>query len=166
MQHMPALFTGAFARRLDGLCRVKVKELQRAEPITTGTVLIAPGDRHLVVRQTSQGLIADLKHGPKVSGHCPSVDVLFQSVAEAVGGRAVAALLTGMGADGAAGMLELRRRGAGTIAQDEASSVVWGMPKEAVNNGSAEGVLSIERIAGALLARAKRLEAAPVLAQH
>lgn len=158
VQHMPAGFTTAFAKRLDGVCRVKVKELQRPEPITTGTVFIAPGDRHLIVRNTPTGLVADVQGGPRVSGHCPSVDVLFRSIAEAVGGRAVAALLTGMGADGAAGMLELRRRGAGTIAQDEASSVVWGMPKEASQNGGADAVLAIDKIAGALLLRAKRIE--------
>jgi two-component system chemotaxis response regulator CheB len=166
VQHMPAAFTGAFARRLDGLCRVTVKELQRPEPITTGTVFIAPGDRHLVVRATPNGLVADVRPGPRVSGHCPSVDVLFNSIAEAVGGRAVAAVLTGMGADGAAGLLELRRRGAGTIAQDENSSVVWGMPKEAAQNGAAEAVLSIEKISGALLARARRLESVPQLTLH
>ncbi len=156
VQHMPAGFTAAFARRLDGLCRVKVKELQRAELITTGTVFVAPGDRHLVVRSTPNGLVADLEHGPRVSGHTPSVDVLFGSVARAAGPRAVAAILTGMGSDGAAGMLQLRRMGAATIAQDEATSVVWGMPKEAAQNGAAESVLPIERIGPALLARATR----------
>jgi two-component system chemotaxis response regulator CheB len=158
VQHMPPGFTAAFARRLDGLCRVKVRELQRPEPVTQGTVFIAPGDRHIVLRATPTGYVADPQRGPKVSGHCPSVDVLFRSIAEVAGGRSAAALLTGMGNDGAAGMLELRRRGAGTIAQDEASSVVWGMPKEATLNGAAESVLSIERIGPALLARARRLE--------
>ena len=159
VQHMPAGFTAAFARRLDGLCRVRVKELQRPEPVTTGTVLVAPGDRHVIVRATPNGLVADLHAGEKVSGHKPSVDVLFRSLAEAAGERTVAALLTGMGADGAAGLLELRRRGAGTIAQDEATSVVWGMPKEAVQLGAAEATLPIDRIAGALLQRARRLDA-------
>ena len=162
VQHMPAGFTAAFARRLDGLCRVKVKELQRPEPITTGTVLVAPGDRHVIVRATPNGLVADLHAGERVSGHKPSVDVLFRSLAESVGSRSVAALLTGMGADGAAGLLELRRRGAGTIAQDEATSVVWGMPKEAVVMGAAEATLPIDRIAGALLHRARRLDATAV----
>jgi two-component system chemotaxis response regulator CheB len=158
VQHMPPGFTAAFARRLDGLCRVKVRELQRPEPVTQGTVFIAPGDRHIVLRSTPNGFVADPQRGPKVSGHCPSVDVLFRSIAEVAGGRSAAAVLTGMGNDGAAGLLELRRRGAGTIAQDEASSVVWGMPKEATLNGAAEAVLSIERIGPALLARARRLE--------
>ena len=166
VQHMPAGFTAAFARRLDGLCRVKVKELQRPEPITTGTVLIAPGDRHLVVRATPNGLVADLRGGERVSGHMPSADVLFRSLAEAAGDRTVAAILTGMGADGAAGLLELRRRGAGTIAQDEATSVVWGMPKEAVTLGAAEATLPIDRIAGALLHRARRLDAAGATHTH
>jgi two-component system chemotaxis response regulator CheB len=157
VQHMPVGFTGAFARRLDGICRVRVLELQRPEPITTGHVYIAPGDRHLVVRSTPAGFVADLENGPKVSGHKPSVDVLFRSLAHA-GARVTAALLTGMGNDGAAGLLELRRRGAGTIAQDEASSIVWGMPKEATLNGGAESVLPVERIGGALLARARRLD--------
>jgi len=166
VQHMPADFTGAFARRLDGLCRVKVVELQRPAPIVTGTVFIAPGDRHLVVRATANGLVADLERGPKVSGHTPSVDVLFRSLATAVGKHAVAAVLTGMGNDGAAGMLELRRHGAGTIAQDEATSVVWGMPKEAAQNGAAESVLPIERIGGALLARARRIESLRTALTH
>ena len=160
VQHMPPGFTAAMARRLDGLCRVRVKEVQRPEPITTGTVLIAPGDRHLVVRATPNGLVADLRNGERVSGHIPSVDVLFRSLAEAAGNRSVAALLTGMGADGAQGLLELRRRGAGTIAQDEATSVVWGMPKEAVNAGATEATLPLDRIAGALLHRARRVEGA------
>lgn len=163
VQHMPAGFTAAFARRLDGLCRVKVKELQRPEIVTTGTVFIAPGDRHLVVRATPNGLVADLEHGPRVSGHTPSVDVLFNSVARAAGPRAAAAILTGMGADGAAGMLELRRLGAATIAQDEATSVVWGMPKEAAQNGAAESVLPIERIGPALLAKIRRHSGAHIV---
>jgi two-component system chemotaxis response regulator CheB len=158
VQHMPPGFTAAFARRLDGLCRVTVRELQRPEPVTQGTVFIAPGDRHIVLRATPSGYVADPQRGPKVSGHCPSVDVLFRSIAEVAGARSVAALLTGMGNDGAAGMLELRRRGAGTLAQDEASSVVWGMPKEAMLNGAAEALLPIERIGPALLARARRLD--------
>jgi two-component system chemotaxis response regulator CheB len=158
VQHMPAGFTAAMARRLDGLCRVRVKEVTGGEAIVPGTVLIAPGDRHVVVRATARGYVADLTNGPRVSGHRPSVDVLFRSMAQATNGRAVAALLTGMGADGAAGLLELRQKGAATIAQDEASSVVWGMPKEAVALGAAETVLSLEHIAPAILTRVRRLE--------
>ena len=160
VQHMPAGFTAAFARRLDRLCRVKVQELQAPRLITAGTVLIAPGDRHVAVRRTPEGFLAELHFGDRVSGHRPSIDVLFRSVADAVGDRATAALLTGMGADGARGLLELRRQGACTIAQDEATSVVWGMPKEAIQLGAAEAVLPLDRIAGALLLRARRIEGA------
>jgi two-component system chemotaxis response regulator CheB len=156
VQHMPAGFTAAFARRLDGLCRVRVRELQRPEPITTGHVYIAPGDRHLVVRATGTGFVADLQDGPKVSGHRPSVDVLFRSLVQAAGPRVAAALLTGMGGDGAEGLLALRQAGASTIAQDEATSVVWGMPHEAVQRNAAESVLPIHRIGSALLSRAAR----------
>jgi two-component system chemotaxis response regulator CheB len=156
VQHMPAGFTGAFARRLDGICRVRVRELQRPEPITTGQVYIAPGDRHLVVRSTPTGFVADLEDGPKVSGHRPSVDVLFRSLVQTAGARVTAALLTGMGADGADGLLALRQAGATTLAQDEATSVVWGMPQEAVRRNAAESVLPIHHIGSALLSRAAR----------
>jgi len=163
VQHMPAGFTGAFARRLDGICRVRVRELERAEPLTTGHVYIAPGDRHIVVRATPSGFIVDLEKGPKVSGHRPSVDVLFQSLAKVAGDRTTAALLTGMGADGAEGLLALRQAGAATIAQDEATSVVWGMPQEAIRRNAAESVLPIDRIGGAILARAGRPRRQPLL---
>jgi two-component system chemotaxis response regulator CheB len=156
VQHMPAGFTGAFARRLDGICQVRVRELQRPEPITTGHVYIAPGDRHVVVRSTPAGFVADLENGPKVSGHKPSVDVLFKSLVQTAGPRVTAALLTGMGADGADGLLALRQAGATTLAQDEATSVVWGMPQEAIRRNAAESVLPIHHIGSALLARAMR----------
>jgi two-component system chemotaxis response regulator CheB len=159
VQHMPPAFTPAFARRLDGLCRMRVRELRGPELLMAGTAWIAPGDRHLVVRATPAGLVADLQLGERVSGHRPSVDLLFRSLAEAAPERVVAALLTGMGADGAEGLAELRQSGATTIAQDEATSVVWGMPKAAIDRDAADEILPLERIGSTLLMRARRVEA-------
>jgi two-component system chemotaxis response regulator CheB len=156
VQHMPAGFTRALARRLDGLCALTVREAEGGEPLVPGTVLIAPGGRHLRVRASGTGLTAEVSDDAPVSRHRPSVDVLFRSVAQAAGGRAVAALLTGMGDDGADGLLALRHAGAWTIAQDEATSVVFGMPAQAVRRGAALEVLPLGGVAGALLARARR----------
>ena len=155
-QHMPARFTDAFARRLDGICRVRVKEAASGDLLRPGTALIAPGDRHLLVRRHGEGWSVLLEEGPRVSGHRPSVDVLFGSVARTVGARAMGVLLTGMGSDGASGLLAMRQAGAATICQDEATSVVWGMPKVAIDLGAAESVLPLDRIAGGILARARR----------
>ncbi|HEV2291337.1 MAG TPA: chemotaxis response regulator protein-glutamate methylesterase, partial [Gemmatimonadales bacterium] len=155
-QHMPARFTGAFARRLDGICRIRVKEAASGDLLRAGTALIAPGDRHLLVRRHGEGWSVLVDDGPRVSRHRPSVDVLFGSVARTVGARGMGVLLTGMGDDGASGLLEMRRAGAATICQDEATSVVWGMPKVAIDLGAAESVLPLDRIAGGILARARR----------
>ncbi|MFI5234398.1 MAG: chemotaxis response regulator protein-glutamate methylesterase [Gemmatimonadales bacterium] len=154
-QHMPAGFTAAFARRLDGLCRVQVREARSGDVLLPGTAFVAPGDRHLLVRPQGAGWSLLLDDGPRVSRHRPSVDLLFDSVARAVGDRGVGVLLTGMGDDGANGLLAMRQAGATTICQDEASCVVFGMPREAIARGAAESVLPLDKIAGAILDRAR-----------
>jgi len=150
VQHMPERFTAAFARRLDEGCALSVKEAEAGDVITPGRAFIAPGDRHLIVRAAGGGYVCDVREGPLVSRHRPSVDVLFRSVAQAAGHRAVGVILTGMGDDGAAGLLEMKTAGAVTFAQDEATSVVFGMPKEAIARGAAGEVLPLARIAPAV----------------
>jgi two-component system, chemotaxis family, protein-glutamate methylesterase/glutaminase len=150
VQHMPEGFTRAFAQRLDGLCRVEVKEAEPGDRVEAGRVLIAPGNRHLLLRRSGPLYRAEVVDGPPVSRHRPSVDVLFRSVAQAAGPHAVGALLTGMGRDGADGLLEMKLVGAKTLAQDEATSVVFGMPKEAIAAGAAQEVLPLGRIAARL----------------
>jgi two-component system, chemotaxis family, protein-glutamate methylesterase/glutaminase len=154
VQHMPELFTAAFARRLDGCCQVSVKEAAAGDELGPGRVVIAPGNRHLLVRRQGRRYVVELSDGPLVSRHRPSVDVLFRSVAAAAGRHAVGALLTGMGDDGAEGLLEMKRAGARTIAQDEATSVVFGMPKEAIARKAADQVAPLGRIPFLLLAGA------------
>ncbi len=154
VQHMPPHFTKAFATRLDGLVPVRVCEAEEGELIKDGTVYIAPGGRHLVVRRSGEGFRCHLKDGPPVHHQRPAADVLFDSVVECAGPTTVAALLTGMGADGARGMLALRERGAWTIAQDEESCVVYGMPREAVELGAVCEVLPLDEIADAIIHRA------------
>ncbi len=151
VQHMPEVFTGAFARRLAQTCRVEVKEAEDGDRVAPGRALIAPGNCHLAVRRSGAQYVARLLDGPLVSRHRPSVDVLFRSAAQAAGRNAVGVILTGMGDDGAAGLLEMRQAGAHTIAQDEASCVVFGMPKEAIALGAAGEVLPLECIAEAVL---------------
>jgi two-component system chemotaxis response regulator CheB len=151
VQHMPGAFTPAFARRLDSLCQIRVREATEGEPLRQGLALIAPGGRQVEIVKRAPGFAVRVFEGAPVGGHAPSVDVLFHSAAQTLGGRAVAALLTGMGADGADGMSALRSRGAHTIAQDEETSVVFGMPKEAIARGGAVDVLPLDRIATALL---------------
>ena len=150
-QHMPAGFTAAFARRLDTLCAIHVKEAEDGDPLLAGRALIAPGGRHLVIERAVAGYRARLLDGPLVSRHRPSVDVLFRSVAQAAGRDAVGALLTGMGDDGAAGLKELHAAGAETIAQDEASCVVFGMPRAAIALGAARRVTPLKDIADAVV---------------
>lgn len=152
VQHMPVMFTGAFAKRLDSLCTITVKEAEQGERLRSGVAYIAPGDAHLAVRRTSGGFECQLSKGPTVSRHRPSVDVLFRSVAEQVGAAAIGVLLTGMGKDGADGLLELRRKGAWTMAQDQQSCVVYGMPREAAAIGAAAEILPLGSI-GAHIAR-------------
>ena len=151
VQHMPRAFTGAFARRLDQLCAIEVAEATDGAEVVPGRALIAPGDRHLVLVREGGRLAVRLSAEPLVNHHRPSVDVLFSSVAAVAGAGAVGVLLTGMGSDGATGLLAMREAGARTLAQDEASSVVYGMPREALAKGAVEEVVSIDRLAGRLL---------------
>lgn len=152
VQHMPKAFTSAFAQRLNGLCRMRVKEAEHGDRIIRGTALVAPGDFHMEVVRQGAAYYVRLNQGPAVNGFRPSVDVLFHSCAEQMGPHAAAAILTGMGRDGAAGMLAMRKVGSHTVAQDEESCVVFGMPKEAIAAGGAARVLPLERIAGELIA--------------
>ncbi len=153
---MPKGYTAALARTLDAVSRLRVVEAQGGEAIDPGTALLAPGDRHLRVVRSGAGLAVDVSDGPLVSRHRPSVDVLFHSVALAAGPAAVALLLTGMGADGAQGMAALRRAGATCLAQDEESSVVFGMAKEAIALGAVDEVHPLSRLAAAALLAAQR----------
>lgn len=150
-QHMPPGFTRSFAERLNGLCRIAVKEAVHGERILPGHAYIAPGDAHLTLSRSGANYVVTLDQRPPVNRHRPSVDVLFDSVARVAGRNAVGVILTGMGRDGARGLLQMREAGAHTIAQDEQSCVVYGMPREAVELGAAESVLPLSRISGQLL---------------
>jgi two-component system chemotaxis response regulator CheB len=150
VQHMPERFTAAFAERLNRSCRVEVKEAAAGDRVLRGRALIAPGNRHLMLRRQGPDYTVDVSDGPAVNRHRPSVDVLFRSVAQAAGCHAVGVLLTGMGDDGAAGLLEMRNAGAHTIAQDERSCVVFGMPKEAIARGAAAAIVPLSGIAAAM----------------
>lgn len=151
VQHMPELFTRAFANRLDGLCAITVKEAEMNDTVIRGRALIAPGNHHLLLKRSGARYYVEIKEGPLVCRHRPSVDVLFRSAARYAGQNAVGVILTGMGDDGARGMLEMKQAGAKTIAQDEASCVVFGMPKEAIKLGAADKILPLQAIAGAML---------------
>jgi two-component system chemotaxis response regulator CheB len=151
VQHIPPGFSRAFANRLNDTCAIQVKEAEDGDVLCPGLALIAPGDLHMVLRKPAGKYTVSVKTGPRVCYQRPSVDVLFCSVAEAAGPLAVAALLTGMGSDGAQGLLKLRQTGAHTIAQNEATCVVFGMPREAIERGAAEKVLPLDRIAPGLL---------------
>ena len=151
VQHMPELFTRAFAQRLNGLCAIEVKEAQNNDSVLSGRALIAPGNHHMLLRRSGARYFVEIKDGPLVCRHRPSVDVLFRSAARYAGSNAVGVLLTGMGDDGARGMLEMKNAGAHTIAQDEATSVVYGMPKEANRMGGVCQVLPLPQIPGSLL---------------
>lgn len=165
VQHMPVGFTEMLAQRLDQASAVSVREARDGEPLRNGTVLIAPAGRHIRVRHLEPEPIVLLAGGPAVSGHCPSVDVLFHSVAAEFGRRAVGVLLTGMGEDGASGLLAIRRMSGRTLAQDEESSVVFGMPRAAILRGAVDQVLSLERMPEAITAAAARpLEVAAMTA--
>lgn len=153
VQHMPEIFTAAFAQRLNGLCQVDVKEAENGDRVRPGRVLIAPGNRHTILVRNGAQYAVQVIDGPLVARHRPSVDVLFRSVAQAAGGNAIGVLMTGMGDDGAEGLLEMKRAGAVTIAQDEATSVVFGMPKAAIDRGAVDEVLPLTRITGSILAR-------------
>ena len=153
VQHMPAPFTQSFAERLDQSCRIKVQEASEGCPVRPGEALIAPGDRHLVIIADDDGYVAQLKNGEKINRHRPSVDVLFRSIATAAGESAVGLLLTGRGTDGAKGLAEMRQAGATTLAQDEASCVVFGMPKSAIEQGAAQHVLDLGEMSQHLIER-------------
>lgn len=146
VQHMPEHFTRAFAKRLDGECAISVKEAENGDTVVRGRALIAPGNRHMVVHRGAPHFFVEIADGDLVSRHRPSVDVLFTSVARAARTNAIGVLLTGMGEDGAEGMCDLRRAGAHTIAQDEASCVVFGMPREAIVRGGAVEVVPLEHL--------------------
>mgnify|MGYP000926786530 CR=1 FL=1 len=151
VQHMPENFTAAFARRLDSLCSLEVREARDLDQVLRGVVLIAPGGRHMILQRSGATYQVRLKDGPVVHFQKPSVDVLFHSVAEAAGRNAVGAILTGMGSDGAAGLLGMKQRGARTFAQDERSCVVYGMPREAVRVGAVDEIVPLQEMARALL---------------
>lgn len=151
VQHMPPKFTTSFAERLDQLCALEVKEAADGDSVLPGRALLAPGNYHMLLQRSGARYLVRVKSGPPVHHQRPSVDVLFQSVAQAAGSNAVGVILTGMGADGAAGLLAMRQQGAHTIAQDEASCVVFGMPKEAIQRQAAVKVLPLNRIAEELV---------------
>ena len=145
-QHMPETFTAGFAHRLNEVCQMEVREARDNDHVIPGVALLAPGNRHMVLRRSGGSYLVKIKDGPLVHYQRPSVDVLFRSVAKSAGRNAVGAILTGMGADGARGLLEMRESGAYTIAQDEATSVVFGMPKEAIELGAAKRVAPLTQI--------------------
>lgn len=151
VQHMPQGFTAAFARRLNGICSVAVKEAADGDLVQAGRVLIAPGNHHMLLRRSGSRYTVTVQDGVYVCRHRPSVDVLFRSAAQNAGANAMGVILTGMGDDGARGLLEMRKMGSHTIAQDEETSVVFGMPREAIEMGAAEKVLPLSKIAGDIL---------------
>jgi two-component system chemotaxis response regulator CheB len=148
VQHMPEKFTAAFAARLDGLCQIRVKEAENNDRVVQGRALIAPGGRHIVLKRSGAQYFVEVVDGPLVNRHRPSVDVMFRSVAKSAGVNALGVIMTGMGDDGAAGMLEMRNAGARTVAQDEESCVVFGMPREAIKRGGVERTLPLSGMAG------------------
>jgi two-component system chemotaxis response regulator CheB len=151
VQHMPEHFTRAFAHRLDSICDITVKEAAHRDAVLTGRALIAPGNHHTVLKRSGAQYIVEVIDGPLVNRHRPAVDVLFRSAARYAGRNALGVIMTGMGDDGAAGLLEMRQSGSITLAQNEQSCVVFGMPREAILRGAATGVLPLEAIAPAVL---------------
>ena len=151
VQHIPPVFSTAFANRLNDLCRIQVKEAANGDRLRPGLALVAPGNFHMTLAKRGSEYRVSIQNGPRVCYQRPAVDVLFESVAVAAGRDAIGVLLTGMGADGAQGMLKMQRAGAKTIAQDEASCVVYGMPREAIRLGAADRVLPLNRIANELM---------------
>lgn len=156
VQHMPFTFTGSFARRLDQLCAPQVIEAQGGEAVRNGTVYISPGHSHLRIKRSGGGFVTELFDGPPVNRHRPSVDVLFDSAAAVVGRMAIGVILTGMGKDGAQGLLRMRQAGAFTLGQDEASCVVYGMPREAALIGAVDAVVGLDEMAARAVAVAVR----------
>ncbi|KPP96463.1 MAG: chemotaxis signal relay system protein-glutamate methylesterase CheB [Bacteroidetes bacterium HLUCCA01] len=160
VQHMPPVFTTSFANRLNQICRLEVREAKDRELVEPGVALLAPGNYHMVVEKSGASYYVRLKQGPPVHYQRPSVDVLFDSVAEAAGINALGVIMTGMGADGARGMLAMRDKGSHTIAQDEATSVVFGMPKEAINLGAAVEIAPLGGIAQSIIKAASQMATA------
>jgi two-component system, chemotaxis family, protein-glutamate methylesterase/glutaminase len=156
VQHMPPGFTKAYADRLNQTCRIEVKEAQHWDRVRQGRALIAPGDFHMTVARSGGFYHARVESGEKVNGHVPSVDVLAESVAKSVGANAFGVLLTGMGYDGAKGLEKMREAGSYNIAQDEATSIVYGMPKALVDRGAADNVLPLNRVASELIRRLRK----------
>lgn len=151
VQHMPEGFTANFAQRLDSLCLVAVKEAEDGDEVRRGQALIAPGNKHLMLQRSGSRYVVEVRDGPLVTRHRPSVDVLFRSAARSAGGNAVGVIMTGMGDDGAQGLLEMRQAGALTIAEDESTCIVFGMPKAAIDRGAADTVLPLDAIAGEII---------------
>jgi two-component system, chemotaxis family, protein-glutamate methylesterase/glutaminase len=162
VQHMPAQFTTSFAERLDSLCQIRVKEADNGDSVVNGTALLAPGNYHMLLKRSGARYYVEIKTGPMVHHQRPAVDVMFRSVSKTAGANAVGIQLTGMGADGAAGLLEMKNAGAKTIAQDEKSCVVFGMPKEAIKRGAADRVVTLNDISRAALQMVPRTADQPV----
>ena len=158
-QHMPAGFTSTYARRLDSVCQMQVKEAKGGERLLPGQVYLAPGDKHMEIERSGADYRIRLSDGPRVSGHKPSVDVLFNSLCKSAGSNAIGVLLTGMGSDGANGLLELFNAGCETFCQDEASCIVFGMPKVAIEKGAAKRVLSLDDMGQAIMQTVEKLSA-------
>lgn len=151
VQHMPPQFTAAFASRLNSLCQIEVREAKDNDRVVPGAALIAPGGKHMMLRRSGAQYFVEIKEGPPVNRHCPSVDVLFRSVAKVAGRNALGVIMTGMGDDGARGLREMRDAGAHTVAQDEATCVVFGMPKEAIRLEAAVRVIPLDNIPQVIL---------------
>lgn len=150
VQHMPEKFTAAFAKRLDDVCKIDVREATKGDRVRPGLALVAPGAQHMLLTRSGAFYYVDVKPGPAVNRHCPSVDVLFRSVAQIAGKNSVGIILTGMGDDGARGLLEMREAGATTYGQDEQSCVVYGMPKEAHERGAVQITVGLNQVAGVI----------------
>ncbi|NTV69781.1 MAG: chemotaxis response regulator protein-glutamate methylesterase [Azonexaceae bacterium] len=155
VQHMPEKFTGMFAERLNDLCQIEVREAKHGDRVIPGLALIAPGGRHMMLKRNGAQYVVDVADGPLVNRHKPSVDVLFRSVAKFAGANALGIIMTGMGDDGARGMKEMHAAGAKTIAQDEASCVVFGMPKEAIKLGAVDQTIPLDKIPAAIVSYGK-----------
>jgi len=151
VQHMPEKFTAAFAERLDGICRIEVREARHNDRVVPGRALIAPGGRHMLLKRSGAQYFVEVVDGPVVNRHRPSVDVMFRSVAKSAGVNALGVIMTGMGDDGAAGLAEMRGAGARTLAQDEETCVVFGMPKEAIKRGGVERTVPLQAIAAEIM---------------
>lgn len=151
VQHMPANFTTAFAERLNGICQITVREARNNDSVNPGTALIAPGNFHMILRRSGARYYVEIKDGPMVHNQRPAVDVLFKSTAQYAGSNSIGVILTGMGSDGAQGLVEMKKAGARTIAQDEKTCIVFGMPREAIKLGAVDKVAPIDRIAGEII---------------